>query len=281
MTTPQIILTTSAAALGAYMFLAEPYSIDVRELTFEYPNLPPAFDGYTILHFSDTHIRKLGTLERRLIDIISSREVDSCFVTGDVTAHHHAPWVFKEICSHIRYRDKLAFILGNSEHKPWVDSPRMARDLTFEGITLLNNANMTIERGGEKIRVCGVDDPYELRHDLDKAFEGTSPEDFIIFLTHCPSITPDIIKRGGDLILAGHTHGGQIRLPFFGPMWTHMLRNSFLNDGVYDSERLTKLLGFDAGGANLFVTRGIGTSKVHVRFACKPDLAFITLKIKK
>ena len=244
MNNPQIIATASAAALGAYMFLAEPYRIYVREFEFRYSNLPAEFDGYRILHVSDMHIRKFGTLEKRLCDIISSREVDACFFTGDVTAHHKAAWVFEEICSRLRCRDKAAFILGNSEHKPWVDSAKMAADLTFDGITLLNNANMTVERGGAKIVVAGVDDPYEYRHDIDKALEGVSPEDFIIFLTHCPSITQEVIERGADLVLAGHTHGGQIRLPFFGPMWTHMRRNSFLNDDVhYDSERLTMLLG--------------------------------------
>ena len=264
----------AAALAGAYAIAIEQFHIHLRRLDLCFANLPPAFDGYTILHFSDLHLTKLGLLERRLMNLISAREVDACLITGDITQDPRASDLFRRVCSVIRRRDTILAVLGNSEHKPWLETPALVEALSFEGMRLLVNSTDTIRRGDDSITVVGVDDAYTHHDDIDAAFRGVDPKGFIIFLTHCPSLAPQGIERGADLILAGHTHGGQVRLPFLGPLWTHMRANKNLNDGLYTPDRLRRTPKHPI----LFVNRGVGTSKLHIRFLCPPEIVYITLR---
>lgn len=279
-TASAIAISGVAAAAGfcAYMMLYEQFNIKVRELELSFPNLPPAFDGYTLLHLSDLHLTKLGLLERRAMKIISGREVDGCFVTGDVTAEPRASDVFRRVCSAIKHRDPIMMVLGNSEHKPWLDSDMLVQALTFDGLQMLTNASTTITRGADSIVISGVDDAYSHRADLAAAFDGVNPNDFIVFLTHTPSITPDAIARGADLILSGHTHGGQVRIPGIGALWTHMDSHQALNSGLYMPNDLKRLTGVEPGDSKLFISRGVGTSRLHIRFLCPPEVVYITLR---
>ena len=268
----------AAAVAGAYAVFVEPYRLQVRELELAFPNLPVAFDGYTILHLSDLHLTRIGRQERRLIGLIRGRAFDTCVVTGDVTATPRACDNFRRLCSAIDHRDPIFAILGNAEHKPWLDAETLVSALSFDGFELLINSSAQVERGGERITFVGVDDPYTRHADLDAALSGVDPKGFMVLLTHCPSLTPEGIKHGADLILAGHTHGGQVRLPHFGIVWTHMRTNKALNDGLYGPDDLKRILGRDTGESVLFVNCGVGTSRIHIRFACPPEIVFITLR---
>lgn len=259
------------------MMLYEQFALRVKELDLSFPNLPSAFEGYTLLHLSDLHLTKLGRLEKRTMEIIASREVDGCVVTGDVTAEPRASDIFRRICSAIPHKDPILMVLGNSEHKPWLDSEMLVEALTFKGLTMLTNASTIITRGEDTITVVGVDDPYSWRADYDRAFAGVDPAGFILFLGHSPSAAPDAIKRGADLVLSGHTHGGQVRIPGLGMLWTHMRVYKRLNDGLYTSEMIQRATGIDAGASVLFVSRGVGSSKLHIRFLCRPEIVYITL----
>ncbi len=168
---------SAASALAAYSLLYEQFNIRVREIELAFENLPPAFDGYTILHLSDLHLTKLGLLEKRTMGIISRREVDCCVVTGDVTANPRASDIFRRVCSAIPHRDPIFLVLGNSEHKPWLDTQTIIDALTFDGLTLLINSPAAIRRGDDGITVVGLDDPYSRLDDLDSAFGGVDPEE--------------------------------------------------------------------------------------------------------
>ncbi len=150
--------------------------------------------------------------------------------------------------------------------------------LSFSELKMLINSSHYIERGSQRLAIVGVDDPYNGLHDIDKAFNGVSPDEFIIFLTHCPSVTPEGISKGADLILSGHTHGGQVRIPGLGLLWTHMRANKKLNDGLYMPDDLKRILKMDIASSMLFVNRGVGSSRIHIRFLCPPEIVFITLR---
>lgn len=267
-----------AAAIGAYSLLYEQFSIRVREIELAFPNLPPAFDGYTLLHLSDLHLTKLGLLEKRTMEIVSRREVDGCVITGDVTANPRASDIFRRVCSAIPHRDPILSVLGNSEHKPWLDPDILIQALTFDGHKMLVNSSMTIQRGADSITVVGLDDPYSRFDDLDAAFRGVDPHGFIVCLTHSASVAPEVIACGADLVLAGHTHGGQVRIPGVSMFWTHMRRNKALNDGLYTPADLARRTGIDPGHSVLFVNRGVGTSRFHIRLLCPPEVVYITLR---
>lgn len=273
-----VIAAASAVALGGYMSLIEIQRLQVKNLELSFPNLPPEFDGYTILHLSDLHTANMGKLEKRLMRIIGQRPVDTCVITGDVTALPRASDYLRRICSVVQHRDPIFMVLGNSEHKPWLDSAMLIDALSFDGQQILINSSAVVEREGERIRIVGVDDPFTRLDDVDKAFDGVDPDEFIVFLTHCPSTTPDGIAKGADLTLAGHTHGGQVRLPFLGICWTHMHRNKRLNDGLYTPADLSRILGTDVGASALFVNRGIGTSRINIRLNCPPEVVYLTLR---
>ena len=276
-----LIAATGAAvvaALGAHSLLVEQFKLQVREFELAFCDLPPAFDGYTILHISDLHLSKLGLLEKRLMELISDREVDTCVITGDVTSLPRASDIFRRVCSVIKHRDPIFGVLGNSEHKPWLDTRMLVEALSFEGFAMLVNSSSTIRRGEGQITLVGVDDAFTRHDDIEAAFSGVDPNAFIIFLTHCPSLAPQGIERGADLILSGHTHGGQVRIPGIGLLWTHMRACKKLNDGLYLPGDLRRILGTDPGHSVLFVNRGVGTSKLHIRFLCPPEIAYITLR---
>jgi len=268
----------AVAAAGAYAMLVEQFWLRVREIELSFSNLPPAFDGFTILHLTDLHLTKTGLLEERLTKLVAEREVDACFITGDITADARASGAFHRICSVIRRREPIYAVLGNSEHKPWLDTDTLLQSLVFDGMEMLINSSAVIHRGSDSIAVVGVEDAYSRLDDLDAAFSGVAEDSFSILLSHCPSVAPRGIARGADLILAGHTHGGQVRLPFMGTIWTHTHSNKALNDGLYFPKDLRRFVKGDPGESVLFVNRGVGTSKLHIRFLCRPEIAYITLR---
>ena len=272
------VITGIIAVFVGYALFYEQFNIKIKNLDLSFPNLPDAFDGYTILHLSDLHINKLGRLEKRTMELIGRREVDACVITGDVTANPRASDTFRRVCSAIKHNDNIYMVLGNSEHKPWVNTEILTEALTFPGLNMLINSSTTIQRENDKISVVGIDDAYSRLDNIKKAFEGIDANDFILFLTHCPSRTYDGIQKGADLILSGHTHGGQIRFPFIGMLWTHMHSNKKLNDGLFMPEDLKHVLKTDAGSSILYVSRGIGTSRIHLRFLCTPEITYITLR---
>lgn len=273
-----IVIAVAAICIGVYMVFIEPYRIQVRDIELHYPDLPPAFDGYMILHLSDLHIRKLGKLERRTMELLRQREVDTCFITGDVTAEPRASDVFRRVCSAIKHRDPIYMVLGNSEHKPWVDTETLVEALSFQGLRILVNSNSAIHRDQDSIHVAGIDDPYSKLGDIDAAFAGIDPGSFIVLLAHCPSAAPAGFEKGADLVLSGHTHGGQVRIPGINWYWTHMRANKELNDGLYTPSDISHILRRDVGNRVLFVHRGIGTSRIYIRLSCPPEIVYITLK---
>lgn len=264
------------AALGIYMHI-ESYLIHVKRINLHFKNLPTEFDGFKILHLSDLHIRKYGLLEKKTRSIISAEPADICFTTGDIASKAKGYDIFRELCASIPNKPPFYTVLGNTEHKPWSDSGGIKSNLQTECFRQLDNESTVLIRDTAAISVVGVDDAYSRHCDVNKAYSDSSPNDFTIFLTHCPSATSDAIKHRADLILAGHTHGGQVRFPGIPFFWTHMRKNKRLNDGLYDSIKLSSILGMKIDESQLYVNRGVGTSRIHIRLFCKPEITYITL----
>ena len=268
------------AAAVVYAFL-EPFKFVIREIELKFPGLPKEFEGLRILHLSDTHIRQMGRLERTWAKIIAERPADMCVWTGDLVRFvRSVPLVFQLMPSIMTSRPIYA-VLGNSEHKPHVDTSAMVEAFRSgqkeDELKLLMNASAVVERNGARISIVGVDDPYSGFVDFDKAFEGVDREGFIIALAHCPSASEKALRMGANLVLSGHTHGGQLRIPGFGVLWTHMKTPTPLNDGLYFAA--LECPGIQAKpGATVFVHRGVGTSKIPIRFMCRPEIVYLTLR---
>ena len=126
--------------------------------------------------------------------------------------------------------------------------------------------------------IAGVDDPFRKHADLPKALQGVQPEDFVVLLAHAPNIAAQAVDLGVDLVLSGHTHGGQFKLPLLPAPYPHTGRGPRLEQGLYARERLSRRIGMDADHTQIYVSRGLGASYIPARLFCRPELPIITLR---
>jgi predicted MPP superfamily phosphohydrolase len=253
--------------LGLYQRGVE-NALDVRlkSIRLELDHLPSAFDSYQILFISDLHIDGLPGLSQRIIERVRDLNVDLCLLGGDYRMEMYGSFTeanrqLDHLIQHIRATDGIFGILGNH------DCLEIAPDLEDSRICLLINESVTIERQGQTLNIVGVDDPHYYQcHDLDKAFSEVSADGLVILLAHSPEVVADLDGRRVDLCLCGHTHAGQIRLPWFGPLFTHSRTPRKYVAGLW---RYNDTLGYTSAGA--------GSSGVPVRFNCPPEVVLLTL----
>ena len=223
----------------------------------------------------------MGRLEKKWAAIIAGRPADICLWTGDIVRFVETVPVVFDLLPSIKTARPVYGVLGNSEHKPHVDTKQMVEAFRSQqrrdDFKLLVNSSATLKRGEVSISIVGVDDPYSGFSDFDAAFQGVDREGFVIVMAHCPSAAEKALQMGADLVLSGHTHGGQLRIPGCGVLWTHMKAPTPLNDGLYFVAKDCPDIPAKPGAA-VFVHRGVGTSKIPIRFMCKPEIVYITLK---
>jgi predicted MPP superfamily phosphohydrolase len=277
-------LAAAGLALGAYATLVEPTWLEVTATEIRLPSLPAAWDGVRIAHLSDLHLSRIvpaGYLAR-CVEATMRAAPDLVLITGDfvtrsggwipclstLLARLHAPW-------------GVWGVLGNHDHH--VSAAGVSAAVEAGGVRMLRNRHTRLERDGEPLWLVGIDsmagDQYRLsrarlaevdrrmqRH-LCEAFAGVDPEGCRILLAHSPDILPLAKSHGVDLVLSGHTHGGQVRLPLLG---------ATVVPSRYGARYAAGL--FHEGGAHLYVTRGLGVVRLPVRFLCRPELAILTLR---
>jgi len=278
---PALGAWAGAAALGllAYAVGVEPYLIETVHLDLYAPRLPEAFDGYTVIQVSDLHMRQMGRRERLLERLARALPpADLVAVTGDLIHTAAGTEPFLQLAQAFPSRDGTYAIFGNSEHKNGVRPYAFSRTLAEHGIMPLLNRHVLLERGDARIALAGVDDPVNDKDRLDEALAGVPEGLFTLLLMHSPDGIAEAVVRGVDVVLAGHTHGGQVRLPFFGAPYTHSLMGRRMSDGYYSRGRLRRAIGIRPGRTQLYVTRGIGVSGLSLRFLTRPELTAITLR---
>jgi hypothetical protein len=267
-----------AAGVGAASlvdgFLIEPFHVAVVELEVTLPELPRAFDGIRILQLSDLHFRRKPRLQARLLALASAGTPDLVVITGDLIDRE------RDIDSclaflaglHARTRTPVVTVPGNWEHRVFSTKAEIAkwyaRVRSEAGAAVLINESMFFRRADELFWVVGTDDPYFGHADLDASFKGVPDSAFALVLTHAPEAFEELAERpAARLILAGHTHGGQVRLPFIGALRVPSRYGTRFAHGL-----------FKLGDTVFYVNAGIGTSHLPVRFLCRPELTFITVK---
>ena len=274
-------LAAGAGALGllGYATAIEPYDLRVVRLEMHTPRLPPAFDGYTLCQISDLHMRQMGRRERALRRLMATLPpVDLVAITGDLIHTQRGIVPFLDLAGSFAVRDGLYAIFGNSEHKNGVRPHAFEKTLAAHNITPLLNRHVTLTRGGVQIALAGVDDPVNDKDDLPAALAGVPDSLFTLLLMHSPDGIAEAVTRGVDVVLSGHTHGGQVRLPFFGAPHTHTHLGRRMSDGYYAGKRLRHAIGLRPGRTQLYVTRGLGVSGLALRFLAPPELTLITLR---
>jgi len=280
---PRSSLTRVGIAVGAGLLtwatLIEPYALHVERITLRCERLPAAFDGYKVLLLSDFHSRGIGLRERRVLKIVNALgQHDLVALCGDLIYTPRGMDEMALFVSKLRATDAVCATYGNSEHKNGVVPHRFSELLSRAGAQMLLNSHIRIHRGGESIVVAGVDDPVSLHDDIAQALGGVSDADFQFLLMHTPDSIALAAARGIDVVVSGHTHGGQVKLPLIGAAFTHSYLGSSMSHGLYAGKRLHNVLGFRPGRTQLYVTRGIGISGLAMRFLCRPEITSITLR---
>lgn len=259
----------SALALAARgTALVEPAEIEVTRLNIPLRHLPPAFDGLTIAQLSDMHLGAWMTVERmeRVAEYVNDLQPDVIALTGDFVHLLRAPSRDDLIRSlgTLRAKAHIVGVLGNHDHRR--GASRVSAYVREAGVTLLVNEHITLTRGADTLYIAGVDDIWFRQHDLARALDGIPPESAVVLLAHEPDFADEAAAtRRVGLQLSGHTHGGQIRLPFIGAPVLPWLGQK------YDAGL------FWVDGMALYVNRGIGMTPPYVRINCRPEVTLITL----
>jgi len=293
-TTSSAIVAGLGVALAYYSLCIEPYRVQLTFPTIVAPNLPEALEGATILLLTDPHVSDYGKRESLALSIlqemVQSYPAPDLMVWGGdyllgTDSVIPAMRFVKDASSLFPHTPQYA-ILGNAEHKFGIAQQRtLHQQMRAMGLRLLINAWEPLVIRGESINIIGVDDPYYGHADLVEAMRGASVgETFTLLLSHSPQLAVQAARLGIDLMLSGHTHGGQVRLPVIGPLKTQNPLSRRVDQGYFDRARMQKALGFDPGGdMATFISRGLGSANVPrirsltPRFLCLPEIALLTL----
>lgn len=271
--------------LALYAGAIERHWTVVHRRTIALRNLPAAFAQTRIVQISDIHLRSWTepAFLRSVVRKVNAMKPEIVVLTGDFVSHlpglrwesfHpyalRAGWKCAEILSELECQHRYA-VMGN--HDMAVGTGAITRALTAHGITVLNDRAVAVERDAARLWIAGMLDPSNLRPRLDRAVPAAirqQPEEPVILLCHSPDFADDLLRDPAsaavDLMLSGHTHGGQVRLPLIGALVQPPL-----------GRRYTRGL-FQLGSLQLFVSQGIGTVGLPVRFCCPPEIVELTLE---
>jgi uncharacterized protein len=236
------------------------------KLDLALPGLPAAFDGYRILHVTDTHLDALPELAAVAGRMIAGLEVDLLALTGDVLANPKAPpnsatAPLADVFAGLVVRGRRVAVLGNHDPAIVVDP---LEELGFE---VLLNQSIRVTRQDEHIVITGLDDVHCFYTDAARAALFEERGEFRIALVHSPEIADHAAEAGIALYLCGHTHGGQICLPGGRALLTRLTRCGHAASGLWRE-------GSMAG----YTSRGLGTSNPPLRYNCPGELTLITLR---
>ena len=256
----------------SYARYAEPGWLAVKQIPLTLKRLPASFDGMRIVQFSDVHLGFHYTVEQlgMLVERIQSLKPDLICFTGDLfdstTGQDGEPAA--QVLSRLQAPLGKAAVLGNHDYYG-KEQDNITAILTQGGFNVLTNRSLPLKRGKERIWLSGVDDMWDGKPDLGEALKKTAAnEECVILLSHCPDFADTALKHPVDLQLSGHSHGGQVRLPFYGHIITPEYGKKYV-DGLY---RLGD------GKLQVYTNRGIGVSVYPIRFWCRPELTVFTLR---
>lgn len=236
--------------------------------------LPEAFEGFKIAHVSDLHNAVFGRKNEKLLSLIRAAEPDIIAITGDLIDSRHtdidSALAFVEAAAEIA---PVYYVTGNHESR--LDFDEIEPRLIAAGARVLRNEAEDIGRGGERIRLAGIDDPSFIRTggtaeeraaaELEQLGDGGGT--FTVLLAHRPELVEVYAEYGAGLVLSGHAHGGQVRLPLLGGLYAP--GQGLLPE--YDSGL------FSLGETQMVVSRGLGNSVAPLRVNNRPELVIVTL----
>lgn len=276
---PPIVALYFIHRLFHYMARVEPFNIEVTRHEVCSAELPRELDGFTICQLSDLHISSKPRNRETIAEAVRDIRADLYVLTGDMI--YDEPGIeaflrwFDEISDAIR---PTIAILGNAEHKPHFCTSGLLSSLRERAVTLLVNESVHCRPGSTEILVIGVDDPHTRSEDFEAAYAGTDPNCWTLLLCHSPDGLATIGTRRADLMLCGHTHGGQIALQPNGWRWPHTHRVKGFVAGWYDEAAIKRRVPAATGVQRLYISRGLGMGYIPLRLNSPPEIAVFVLR---
>jgi predicted MPP superfamily phosphohydrolase len=258
----------AVSGVSAYARLVEPYNYWVSETDVFIRNLPERFENFRITQLTDIHHSRILGLDevRRVVALAQQTKPDMFVLTGDYTTSYRR---FIEPCAEalapLNAPEGVWAVLGNHDHYP--DPELTTRALQSRKIAVLNNAHTTLQRGPDALQLSGIDDWTWNAVDWTRAFDGLKSTTPTILLSHQPTVLDFEQTQTVSLILSGHTHGGQIRLPFLGAPARYATADLKYDRGL-----------FRRGETQLYVSSGTGVIGLPVRLGVRPEIAVLRLK---
>lgn len=262
---------TAAGAAGLiYAREVETRWLEVVPVTLTLPRLGREFEGYRVVQIGDLHLEDWTKPRRlnRIVDRVNDQRADLIAITGDFLSYSVDPGVprrLAEALGRLEARDGVLAVTGNHDYMTDVDTVR--RCIREAGITELRNAVRTIERGGAVLHFAGVDDVMEGMSRLDLVLKELPENGAAVLLAHEPDFA-DVSAATGrfDLQLSGHSHGGQVRMPLWGPIFLPPFSQRY-SSGLYE-----------VGSMLQYTNRGLGFVDARLRFLCRPEITVLTLE---
>lgn len=248
-----LLLIPALILINSYFF--EPINL---EATFHEVTIGTTGKSLLVAHLSDLHTDGLGILELKVLEVLRSNKPEIILLTGDIATPGGTAKGYEEVLLKLKAPLGVFFVQGNWEY--WEPVKELKSIFKKAGIIDLTNKKQLIR---DDLWLVGLDDELAGSPRTD-IYMGLPVNRRIISMYHSPALFKSINKKT-DLAFAGHSHGGQIRIPFIGPIWTPDSTEGYVSGW------------FEEGKAKMYVSRGLGNSILPIRFNCRPEVAFIKI----
>ena len=229
------------------------------------PGLPASFDGLRVLHLTDLHLGSGYSPASTVLSEANRLNPDLIVVTGDLVGERAGVEQSERFLLELTQRWPTYVVLGNADARA-VRKRDLVELWQRAGATVLVNDRAAVERNGDRIWIVGVDDPHRGHDSLDLALRHMPPEEFTLLLAHSPDIALRPRVKEANLVLCGHTHGGQICFPGLGALYTRTRLPVHYASGLHR-----------VNGATLMISRGAGSTRLGLRLHCPPEITLLTL----
>lgn len=273
-----LFVTLALLALGSMYYYArhiEPNLLRLEKVSIRTPSVTADLDRIRIIQISDLHLGKFYSLDKlqNLVKRINQLKPDLVVFTGDLIDHFSeyddtnrvAP-----LLNQIQSRLGKYAVYGNHDQGGGAKN-HYVKLMKSGGFKVLVNEHKVLDIGADQLVIAGLDDFLLGSPNIKKTFEGIPRDAFVLLLVHEPDIADRLDSYPVDLQLSGHSHGGQVQLPGYGSLYTPPLAQKY-TDGLYTFRDGAKKV------FNLYVNRGIGTTRLPLRFSSVPEMTLLTLQ---
>jgi predicted MPP superfamily phosphohydrolase len=258
----------AVSATAAYATLIAPQNYEITETDVFLTNLPERFEGFRITQLTDIHHSRIVDLAevQRVVTLANETKPDLIVLTGDyTTSYRRYIEPCAEVLAGLKAPEGVWAVLGNHDH--YTDPELTTRALLRNRIPVMNNLNTVLRRGADAIQLAGIDDWSWNGTDWKRAFYGVNESLPLVLLSHQPSVLDLDVSKKAALIISGHTHGGQIKLPFIGAPARFATIDLKYANGLFQRDQ-----------TQLYVSRGTGVIGLPVRLGVRPEIAVLRLR---